>query len=155
MSDSDSSPLFDWERLGTDPPDDTAPPVAAPAQPAGGPTENTLDEIEKPQAGLPPGHSYPPNIAHVTRQDLDTARQKNQPFQTMPDELLIEFLRKARRHSYARKAWEQFHQTQQARGNNNATGAPKPAVPVPPTPAGQLGIVTAAPHPNAPQGVQV
>jgi hypothetical protein len=125
-------------------------PAAAPQPPnAPGPQQPSF----QPQA-LPPGHSYPPNIAHVTRQDLDAARQKNQRFQSMPDEVLIEFLRKARRDSYARKAWEQFHQTQQARGNNNATGVPKPAVPVPPTPAGQLGIVTAAPHPNAPQGVQ-
>jgi hypothetical protein len=124
--------------------------AAAPQPPnAPGPQQPSF----QPQV-LPPGHSYPPNIAHVTRQDLEAARQKNQRFQTMPDEVLIEFLRKARRDGYARKAWEQFHQTQQARGNNNATGIPKPAVPVPPTPTSQPGVVPPAAHPNAPQGVQ-
>lgn len=107
---------------------------------------------------LPPGFSYPPNLSHVARQDVEAARQKDVRFQVMPDEVLMDMIRRHRRDTFARRAWEQFQQHQQAQGNNNTNnpiaGIQKAGVPVPQTSTSQQGGITAAPHPNAPQGVQ-
>ena len=128
-------------------------PVAVPGpQPPGGPVPQQPGFQPQP---LPPGFSYPPALSHVTRQELEAARQRDQRCQAMSDDALSELLRKAKRDGYAKKAWEQFQQSQQARGNNNnpAAGPQKAAMPVPPTPTTQQGGVIPAPHPNVAQGM--
>lgn len=128
-------------------------PVAGPGpQAPGGPVPQQPGFQPQP---LPPGFSYPPALSHVTRQELEVARQRDPRCQGMADDGLSELLRKAKRDSYAKKAWEQFQQSQQGRGNNNpAAGPQKPAMPMPPTPTTQHGGVVAAPHPNAAQAMQ-
>jgi hypothetical protein len=103
---------------------------------------------------LPPGGSYPPHLSHVTRQELEAAR-KDARFHGVSDENAMGALRRMKMDHYAKKAWEQYSQTAQQRGNMNLPGGvQKPGVPVPQTPTSQQGGVMPTPQPNAMQGVQ-
>ncbi|KAL2201547.1 hypothetical protein P885DRAFT_26459 [Corynascus similis CBS 632.67] len=104
---------------------------------------------------LPPGVSYPPNIMQVTRQDIENVR-RNAQFANMPDEFLIEVVKKYKRDIWAKRAWEQYNQAQQQRNSMNlAGGAQKQgSLTAQPTP-GQPGSVSgAASQPNISLGVQ-
>ena len=130
---------------------------AAGPQPPNGP-------VPQPQQGyplqhLPPGFSYPTGLTHVTRQEIEVTRQRDPRCHGMTDEALGELLRKAKRDSYAKKAWEQFQQSQQARaasnaGNNLAVGMQKAPMQVPPTPTGLQGGLNPAAIPHPQQGIQ-
>jgi hypothetical protein len=126
-------------------------PTAGP-QPLNGP--GPQQQGSQMPAQLPPGCSYPPNLSHVTRQDIDTAR-KDPRFQNMPEEAVMDVIRRIKREGFARKTWEQFQKTQGRGGNNNlVAGIQNAGAQVPPTAIGQQGGVNPVPHPNAPQGVQ-
>jgi hypothetical protein len=131
-------------------------PQTAPAvgpQPPNGP--GPQQQGSQMPAPLPPGCSYPPNLSHVTRQDVDTARQKDPRFQNLPEEAVMEFIRRFKRDAFARKAWEQFQKTQGRGANNNlVAGIQNAGVQIPQTAISQQGGVNPVPHPNAPQGVQ-
>lgn len=117
--------------------------------------------VPQPQQGfplqhLPPGFSYPASLTHVTRQEIEVTRQRDPRCHNMTDEALSELLRKAKRDSYAKKAWEQFQLSQQARAANNnlALGMQKGPMQVPPTPTGPQGGLNPAAIQHPPQGMQ-
>jgi hypothetical protein len=129
-------------------------PQAAPTIAPQGPSGPIPQQPGSQPQALPPGYSYPPNIAQVSRQDIDSAR-RNPQFQNMSDEALVDFVRKFKRDLMARKAWDQYNQSQQQRGNMNLPGGPqKPGVQVSQSPANQPAGVTAPPKPSPMMGVQ-
>ncbi|KAK3898043.1 hypothetical protein C8A05DRAFT_38384, partial [Staphylotrichum tortipilum] len=113
-------------------------------QPPTAPGPAHVPQQQGPQSqGLPPGFSYPANFGHVTRQDMETARQRNPQYQGMSDQNLVDWMRKAKVEAFTKRAWETFHATQAARANNNKNAAAAVGL--------QNGGMQVPQHPTGPQ----
>ena len=113
-------------------------------QPAPAPGPVPQQQVAQSQ-GLPPGFSFPPNIGHVARHDMENARQRDPRLQGMTDQNLVEWIRKAKVEAFTKRAWASFHAGPAGRGNNNnnaaAMGLQNGGMQVPQLPTGpQVGL---------------